>query len=273
MTNVKKNFWFDLQDKVVVITGGAGLLGFQHAEAIASCGGIPVIADLDEKISAKMAKKIGIKADSHQLDVTNEDSISQLLDSLIAKYGRVHSLINNAALNPKVSKDGLNASRFEEVNFKDLQTELGVNLIGAVLCSSAFGKHFAENGGGTIVNISSELGIIAPDQRLYKQANKSDSEQPVKPVGYSIAKSGMIGLTKYLATYWPEKGVRANAICPGGVEVDQPEYFLQEISKRIPLARMAKPDEYQALVAFLCSEASSYLTGAVISADGGRSVW
>jgi NAD(P)-dependent dehydrogenase (short-subunit alcohol dehydrogenase family) len=108
---------------------------------------------------------------------------------------------------------------------------------------------------------------------LYRQEGLKENEQPVKPVGYSIAKAGLIGLTKYLATYWPENGVRANAICPGGVEVDQPQEFLNEITRRIPLARMAQPHEYQALVAFLCSEASSYLTGAVISADGGRSVW
>jgi NAD(P)-dependent dehydrogenase (short-subunit alcohol dehydrogenase family) len=117
------------------------------------------------------------------------------------------------------------------------------------------------------------LAILGPDQRLYKQKGLKDEEQPVKPVGYSISKAGLIGLTKYLATYWPEKGVRANAICPGGVEANQSQEFLTEITKRIPLGRMAKPHEYQALVGFLCSEASSYLTGAVISADGGRSVW
>ena len=117
------------------------------------------------------------------------------------------------------------------------------------------------------------MGVIGPDQRLYKQKNLKDEEQPVKPVSYSIAKAGLIGLTKYLATYWPEKGVRANAICPGGVEFNQPDEFKSEIAKRIPLGRMAQPDEYQALVAFLCSDSSSYMTGAVISADGGRTVW
>jgi NAD(P)-dependent dehydrogenase (short-subunit alcohol dehydrogenase family) len=269
----KKNYWFDLEDKVVVITGGAGLLGYEHGQAISHCGGVAVIADLNLNEAANVAKRIGNNAIGVKLDVTNQDSIDELLANLKEKYGRVDSLINNAAINPVVSEKGLDKSRFEDVTLSGLQKELDVNLLGAVLCSKTFGSHFAANGGGTIVNISSELGIIGPDQRLYKQKGLKDDEQPVKPVGYSIAKAGLIGLTKYLATYWPEKGVRANAICPGGVEANQSREFLDEITKRIPMARMAKSHEYQALVAFLCSEASSYLTGSVISADGGRSVW
>ena len=271
--NRDKNYWFDLEDKVVVITGGAGLLGLQHGEAINHCGGVAVVADLDIKAAESVANKIGRKAVGYRLDVTSQESIDKLLSDLVTKYGKVDSLINNAAINPIVSDKGLDRTRFEDVTLANLQKELDVNLLGAVLCSKTFGAHFAANGGGTIVNISSELGIIGPDQRLYKQKGLKDNEQPVKPVGYSIAKAGLIGLTKYLATYWPEQGVRANAICPGGVEANQSQEFLDEITKRIPLARMAQPHEYQALVAFLCSQSSSYLTGAVISADGGRSVW
>ncbi|MFM1986163.1 MAG: hypothetical protein RIS18_380 [Actinomycetota bacterium] len=273
MMTKDKNYWFDLQGKVVVITGGAGLLGFQHGEAINHCGGVAVIADLKLQDAEAVAKKIGGNAIGLELDVTNQNSIDNLLRTLVDKFGHVDSLINNAAINPAVSDKGLDSSRFEDVTFSDLQRELNVNLIGSVLCSKTFGTHFAKNGGGTIVNISSELAILGPDQRLYKQKGLKDEEQPVKPVGYSISKAGLIGLTKYLATYWPEHGVRVNAICPGGVEANQSQEFLSEITKRIPLGRMAKPHEYQALVAFLCSEASSYLTGAVISADGGRSVW
>lgn len=271
--NSRKNYWFDLENKVVVITGGAGLLGFQHGEAVNHCGGIPIIADLDLESAKNVASKIGGAAIAYRLDVTSQDSIDSLLSELIKKFGNVDSLINNAALNPIVGEKGLVKSRFEDTTLSNLRKELDVNLLGAVLCSKSFGSHFAKNGIGTIVNISSELAILGPDQRLYRQEGLKENEQPVKPVGYSIAKAGLIGLTKYLATYWPENGVRANAICPGGVEVDQPQEFLSEITRRIPLARMAQPHEYQALVAFLCSEASSYLTGAVISADGGRSVW
>ena len=268
-----KDFWFDLKDQVIVITGGAGLLGKEHAKAIIKCDGIPIIADLNLENAQKVAKEIGRNADAYQLDVTNENSIKELLNTLLKKYSKVHALINNAAIDPKVDNQGLVSSRFENIDLDNLKKDLDVNLIGAVLCSKVFGSYFANNGGGKILNISSELGIIGPDQRLYKQKNLKDDEQPVKPVSYSIAKAGLIGLTKYLATYWPEKGVRVNAICPGGVEFNQPGEFISEISKRIPLGRMAKADEYQALVAFLCSDASSYMTGAVISADGGRTVW
>ena len=268
-----KDFWFDLKDQVIVITGGAGLLGKEHAKAIINCDGIPIIADLNLENAQKVAKEIGGNADAFQLDVTNENSIKELLNTLLKKYSKVHALINNAAIDPKVDNQGLASSRFENIDLDNLKKDLDVNLIGAVLCSKVFGSYFANNGGGKILNISSELGIIGPDQRLYKQKNLKDDEQPVKPVSYSIAKAGLIGLTKYLATYWPEKGVRVNAICPGGVEFNQPGEFISEISKRIPLGRMAQADEYQALVAFLCSDASSYMTGAVISADGGRTVW
>ncbi len=270
---MSNDFWFNLKDQVVVITGGAGLLGREHAKAIKKCEGVPIIADLDLENARAVAKNIGGKAEAFQLDVTNEDSINKLLNDLVVKYSRVDALINNAAIDPKVNDKGLANSRFENMSLDLLQKDLNVNLLGAVLCSKIFGNYFAKNGGGKILNISSELGLIAPDQRLYKKSGLRDDDQPVKPVSYSIAKAGLIGLTKYLATYWPDQHVRANAICPGGVEFNQPDEFKQEISKRIPLGRMAHPDEYQALVAFLCSDASSYMTGAVISADGGRTVW
>ena len=270
---MKKDFWFDLKDQVIVITGGAGLLGKEHAKAIKRCEGIPIIADLNLEKARKVATEIGGKAEAYELDVTNEISIQNLLNNLLQKYSRVDALINNAALDPKVGNQGLTNTRFEAINLEMLQNDLNVNLLGAVLCSKIFGDYFSKNAGGKILNISSELGVIAPDQRLYKQKGLKNEEQPVKPVSYSIAKAGLIGLTKYLATYWPEQGVRANAICPGGVEFNQPEDFKLEIAKRIPLGRMAQADEYQALVAFLCSDASSYMTGSVISADGGRTVW
>ena len=153
----KKNYWFDLEDKVVVITGGAGLLGYEHGQAISHCGGIAVIADLNLSDAENVAKKIEKNAIGVKLDVTNQDSIDELLTKLKDKYGRVDSLINNAAINPIVSEKGLDKSRFEDVTLSGLQKELDVNLLGAVLCSKTFGSHFAANGGGTIVNISSEL--------------------------------------------------------------------------------------------------------------------
>ena len=142
------------------------------------------------------------------------------------------------------------------------------------MCSKYFGFEISKNSnGGAIINISSDLGIIAPDQRLYRQEGLPENEQPVKPVTYSVVKSGLIGLTRYLATYWANQNVRCNALCPGGVFRQQDDDFLKEVCARIPLARMAQLDEYQGIIVFLSSDESCYMNGAIISMDGGRSVW
>ena len=131
----------------------------------------------------------------------------------------------------------------------------------------------ASNGGGVILNIASDLSVIAPDQRLYRRDDRPDNEQPVKPVTYSVIKTGLIGLTRYLATYWAGQGVRVNALSPGGVFAGQPEQFVRRLTQLIPMGRMADVDEYRATVQYLCSDASGYMTGQNIVIDGGRSVW
>src|SRR5205823_11458272 len=124
------------------------------------------------------------------------------------------------------------------------------------LCSKIFGAEMARRGTGVIVNVASDLALVSPDQRLYRKKGLDEDQQPVKPVSYSVVKTGLIGLTRYLATYWAKEGVRVNAISPGGIENAQPEQFVSRLSQMIPLGRMARPDEYQAAVLFLCSDAS-----------------
>ncbi|MBI3558765.1 SDR family oxidoreductase [Candidatus Gottesmanbacteria bacterium] len=257
---------FDLQKKVVIITGGGGLLGLKHAEAIAEMNGIPVLFDINPKIKSKYFKVT--------TDITDKQSIIAALKTVLLKYHRVDGLINNAANNPKVENNGSqNWSRLENFPLEVWQKDLAVGLTGAFLCSQIIGQHLVENGGGVILNISSDLGIIAPDQRIYKKKGLPNNMQSVKPITYSVIKHGLIGLTKYLATYWADKEVRVNTLCPGGVYNHQPKEFVRKLSSLIPLGRMASTDEYKAAIIFLISDASSYMTGSILVIDGGRTCW
>jgi len=185
----------------------------------------------------------------------------------------VDVLINNAANNPTMaSVSGVQFSRLENFPLAQWHQDIAVGLTGAFLCSRTLGAIMAAHGKGVILNIASDLALIAPDQRLYRQPGLADNEQAVKPVSYSVVKAGIVGLTRYLATYWPDR-VRANALAPGGIYDGQPPAFVAQISALIPMGRMAHRDEYKGAVAFLVSDASSYMNGAVLSVDGGRTSW
>ena len=269
---------FDLTGKVAVISGGAGLLGEKHAEAIAEFGGIPILLDIDEKAGTKKASRISneyqVDCEFMLCDITDESQILSVRDTLLSRFGHIDILINNAAIDPKIKDDSeINLSRLENFSIDQWNLELSVGLTGSMLCSKIFGYEMSKAGEGVILNISSDLGIIAPDQRIYKKDGLPENEQPVKPVTYSVIKHGLIGLTKYLATYWADKGVRCNALCPGGIYNNQPDEFVKKISNLIPLGRMADEDEYKASVVFMVSEASAYMNGSVVSMDGGRSAW
>lgn len=269
---------FDLTDKVAIITGGAGLLGEKHAEAIAEMDGIPILLDIDEDMGVEKSERIShefqVTCEFIRCDITDESQILNVRDILLSQFGHIDILINNAAIDPKVEGNtGRNLSRLENFPVEQWNLELAVGLTGAMLCSKVFGTEMVKSGKGVILNISSDLGIIAPDQRLYKKENLLDDEQSVKPVTYTIIKHGLIGLTKYLATYWLDKNVRVNSISPGGVYTDQPDEFVKKLTKLIPLGRMANLSEYKAAIVFICSDASSYMNGTNLVIDGGRSCW
>ncbi len=268
---------FSLNGRVIVITGAAGLLGRQHAEVVARAGGTPVLLDLHaqpvSQLAADLHDRFGVPASGWAVDITREAEVEANCVAVQARHSRIDGLVNNAANNPKMEGDGSkNFSRLENFLLAAWEADLAVGLTGAFLCAKHYGSAIARQG-GSIVNISSDLGLIAPDQRLYRKPGVPEDQQPVKPVTYSVVKSGLIGLTRYLATYWVEQGVRCNALCPGGVENGQAPDFLKEVASRIPMGRMAKPDEYQGTLLFLLSEASSYMNGAVVSVDGGRTAW
>jgi NAD(P)-dependent dehydrogenase (short-subunit alcohol dehydrogenase family) len=268
----------DLTGRVAVITGGGGLLGRQHAAAIASAGGIPVLWDcvtdrpgLDLE---SLKSCYGAGASIQMVDITSAGSVEAAVHETLSRYGRIDILVNNAANNPKMENTaGVEFSRLENFSIEQWENDLNVGLKGAFLCSRTIGPIMARQGYGVIVNIASDLAVIAPDQRLYRKEGLAVDQQPVKPVTYSVVKSGLIGLTRYLATYWCDQGVRCNALSPGGVENGQPGDFVAKLSSLIPMGRMARPDEYQGALIFLCSDASSYMNGQNLVVDGGRSCW
>lgn len=270
---------FSLEGKVVIITGGAGLLGIKHVEAVVEAGGIPILLDINpdtlETAVASIRDTYNVEVLGLHCDITRKQAISECLREIVEKYGRIDGLVNNAANDPKVGPgaDARKLTRFENMSVDYWNADIAVGLTGAFLCAQVFGCYMATHGGGVIVNIASDLAIIAPDQRLYQIAGLPPDSQPVKPVTYSVVKSGLIGLTKYLATYWAEQNVRVNAISPGGIYNNQNEDFVKQLAYRIPMGRMATQDENKGSLVFLLSDASSYVTGFNLVVDGGRTVW
>jgi NAD(P)-dependent dehydrogenase (short-subunit alcohol dehydrogenase family) len=265
---------FSLEDRTAIVTGGAGLLGYYHGAILAAAGANVVLLDLERADSRARAEQLKLEYGGEAIglpcDITSEASVQKTRDEVLERYGRIDILINNAANNPKV-EDGNSAwSRLENFPIDMWEADLRVGLTGAFLCSRFFGEEMAKRRSGVIVNVASDLAIIAPDQRLYRVDGLPEYEQPVKPVTYSVVKTGLIGLTRYLATYWSSSNVRVNAISPGGVLNGQPEVFLSKLHQLIPMGRMANRDEYQGAILFLCSDASSYMTGTNLVVDGGR---
>ena len=270
---------FSLSGKYIVITGAVGLLGAYHAEAVAAYGGTPILLDLSQEevdnLSLKLNDTFNVNAIGFSVDITDEDMLKSVSSEIFNRFGAVHGLVNNAANNPKMeSTSEMNFSRLENFPLDQWNKDIAVGLTGSYLCTKYFGSQMSRSEvGGSIVNISSDLGIIGPDQRLYAKEHIKNYKQDVKPVTYSIVKSGLIGLTRYTATYWAQDNVRCNAMCPGGIENDQPSEFLKEVSSRIPLNRLAKVTEYQGTLIWMLSDASSYLNGSIIAVDGGRTAW
>ena len=270
---------YNLTKKAALITGSSGLLGVEHTVALLELGATVVMTDVNEK-SLVTAYNSLLNADNEDhlfckvMNVTSKGNIQDVANELQKDGINIDILINNAAIDPKVQADSVvETSRLENFLIDDWDFQLKVGLTGAMLCSKIFGQGMAKRGKGVILNIASDLSVFAPDQRLYKKDGLQSDQQPVKPVTYSVIKHGLIGLTKYLATYWADKNVRCNAMCPGGVENGQPGEFLEEVNKRIPMGRMANADEYQGTLLWLLSGASSYLNGAIVPVDGGRTAW
>jgi NAD(P)-dependent dehydrogenase (short-subunit alcohol dehydrogenase family) len=264
----------DLAGKTALVTGAAGLLGPQHAGALAEAGAAVVATDIDlSRLQSAYADLIARFPGQIRLELLDVASEASILD-LAERCGQIDILVNNAAIDPKVSADGggPELSRLENMPLSAWDDQIRIGLTGAFLCARVFGNRMAERGDGVILNIASDLSVIAPDQRLYRRDGLKPHEQPVKPVTYSVIKSGLVGLTRYLAGYWADSGVRVNALSPGGVFNNHPPEFVGRLTQLIPMGRMAHVGEYRSAVQFLCSPASSYMTGQNIVMDGGRSI-
>jgi NAD(P)-dependent dehydrogenase (short-subunit alcohol dehydrogenase family) len=253
----------------------------EHAAALLECACRVVLTDVsaDALLLAETQLKSEFPTGEiyfRLMDVSELSSIQSVSESLSAEEIGIDILINNAAIDPKVvaGQSIVESSRLEFFPRAQWDMQIAVGLTGAFLCSQVFGRAMAESDGdGVILNISSDLSIFGPDQRLYHRAGLSIDQQPVKPVTYSVIKAGLIGLTRYLATYWADRGVRCNALSPGGVFTDQDDLFVRRVSSLIPMGRMATKGEYRAAIQFLCSSASSYMNGQNVVIDGGRSAW
>lgn len=270
---------FLIKNRICVITGGAGLLGRKHAEAVLEGNGIPVLLDVTESALAEvkdilLAEYKGAVIETFTVDITDRTALENVKDSLMKKYGHVDVLINNAANNPKVEGGSKNLGSTTFVEFPEdiWNADIAVGLTGTLLCSQVFGKVMEKQEKGVILNIGSDYGIIAPDQRIYRREGLTENEQIIKPISYSVVKHGVLGMTKYLASYWGSKGIRVNTLCPASLYNGQDEEFVNKISQLIPMGRMSNPDEYVCTVLYMISDASSYMTGSTVVLDGGRTI-
>ncbi len=263
---------FDLQGKVCIVTGGLGLIGRALVKGLAEHGGRVVITDLDHAACVDRASSLGKDAMGHGADITSKESLGALRDAVIARFGRIDALVNNAAIDDRF--DPANAateSMFENYPVERFRRSLDANVTGTFLACQVLGTPMAQQKKGSIINVASTYGLVAPDQKLYIRPDGTQAF--FKGPAYPTGKHAVIGLTKFLAAYWGPSGVRVNTLCPGGVENAQDAWFQDNYAKRTPLARMAAPTDYVGAVVFLASDASSYMTGSNLVVDGGWTAW
>jgi len=280
---MKKNFknFFNIENNIIVITGGAGYLGSEFSSALSDAGAIPVILDKN-KIALEILKKKFSKKKQRgyffEIDLNSEDKVKATINLVIRKYKKIDCLINAAGF----TGDGMLKTnskffgKFESYDFKLWEKSLTENLSSTFIATKIVSKYMLKRKKGSIVNFASDYGVVAPDHRIYKP-NKKINYKGVKfntPLSYSVAKSGIISMTKHLATYWAKKGIRVNCISPTGVyKKNHSKQFVKQLSERIPLGRMANREEINGAIIYLCSNASSFVTGHNLIVDGGRTIW
>ena len=266
---------FSLNKKTAIVTGGPGLLGAEFCRTLAEAGANVIVADVNEAAAVSTAKNLkdsGFSALAIQVDITQPDSVQKMVELAGDRFGTIDVLVNSAAIDPKFdpSHPNSNNGAFEDYPLNLWKQALDVNLTGAFLCSQAVVKSMLAQGSGSIINICSIYGLVGPDQRIYQQTGKPER---FKPVYYSVTKAGILGLTHYLSTYFAGKGIRVNALTPGGIFNENDDEFVKNYTAHAVLGRMARKDEMNGALLFLASDASSYMTGSNLVVDGGWTAW
>ena len=267
---------FDMTGKTAIVTGAAGLLGKQFSLTLAQAGASVVLADLDESLAESQAlflREQGLRAVAVAVDVTDPVSVKAMVKTALEAFGSVDVLVNSAALDPKfdpANLDSQGANAFESYSLESWRQSLDVNLTGTFLATQAAVHPMLAQGKGVIVNICSIYGLNGPDQRIYPEEN---GQKRFKPVDYSVTKAGLLGFTRYLAAYYAGRNIRVNALTPGGIFNGHDNEFVENYTARAILGRMADLDEVNAAILFLCSDASSYMTGSNLIIDGGWTAW
>ena len=278
--NKNINNLFNLNNKNIVIAGGAGFLGSQFSSALSNMGATPIILDINNislNLLKKRFKKKRQKGIFFLVDLNNENKVNATVNLIIKKHRKIDCLINATGFTgDNMLKSNSNFfETFEKYDFKLWQKSLDANLSSIFVVTKSVVKHMLKRRKGSIVNIASDVGVISPDHRIY-EPNKKFNYKGVNfntTVSYSVAKSGIISMTRYLATLWAKKGIRVNCISPAGVYKKHDKKFVEQLSHRIPLGRMARPEELNGAIVYLCSNASSFVTGHNLIVDGGRTIW
>lgn len=262
---------FNLQNKVILVTGAAGLIGSKFCRVLAETGAIVAVADIQEQKTFALAQELqnqGFQAAGFSVDITSLKSVHEMVAQIVSRFGRLDVLVHCAAMDPKFDRANRkeHTAGFEDFPLEVWQQALDVNLTGAFLCVQEAARVMLKQKQGVMVLVSSIYGMVAPDQRIYQKGL-------FKPPYYSVSKAGILGLTRYVASYYAGKNIRINALSPGGIYNDHEEAFVREYSSRTILNRMADVSELEGALLFLASNASSYMTGANLVVDGGWTAW
>lgn len=264
---------FSLEGKVALVTGALGLIGKNHCKALSEAGASVIVADLNETKSKEFASELNSNSIGLGIDITNPESVKYAKNEIIKELKKIDILVNNAAINDMVENPDSEAedSKFENYPLELFRKVIDVNVTGMFITSQIIGSEMAKVKNGSIINVASTYGIVAPDQSIYK---RPDGSQPFyKSPAYPTAKGAVLNFTRFLASYWGKDNVRVNTLSPGGVENGQDDYFIENYSSRTPLGRMAIQTDYKGAIVFLASDASSYMTGANLVIDGGWTAW